>query len=138
MGEGGGEGKIEKMNSYIVEIAKSLRKNNTDVERLLWKYLKARQLEGIKFRRQQPIGRYIVDFVSFEKKIVIEIDEGQHSVGKDRDEERDNWLGAKGFKVLRFWDNEILENIEGVLEVIRDHCLFHPPLNPLPSREGKV
>ncbi|MGA2467088.1 MAG: DUF559 domain-containing protein [Thermodesulfobacteriota bacterium] len=119
------------MNSYITGIAKTLRKNNTDVERLLWEHLKARQLEGVKFRRQQPIGRYIVDFVSFEKNIVIEIDGGQHSVGKDRDEERDNWLGVQGFKVLRFWNNKIIQNIEGVLEVIRDHCLFHPPLNPL-------
>jgi len=119
-------------------IAKNLRKNNTDVERLLWKYLRARQLEGIKFRRQQPIGKYIVDFVSFEQKIIVEIDGGQHSVGKDRDNERDNWLGVQGFKVLRFWNNEILENIEGVLEVIRGHCSFHPPLNPLPSREGAV
>jgi len=126
------------MNLYIAGIAKTLRKNNTDVERLLWKYLKARQLEGIKFRRQQPVGRYIVEFVSFEKKIVIEIDGSQHSAGKDRDEERDNWLGVQGFKVLRFWNNEILQNIEGVLEVIRDHCLFHPPLSPLPSREGKI
>jgi very-short-patch-repair endonuclease len=138
VGEGWGEGKIEEMNSYITGIAKTLRKNNTDVERLLWEHLKARQLEGVKFRRQQPIGRYIVDFVSFEKNIVIEIDGGQHSVGKDRDEERDNWLGVQGFKVLRFWNNEIIQNIEGVLEVIRDHCLFHPPLNPLPSREGKI
>ena len=138
MGEGWGEGEIEEMNSYITGIAKTLRKNNTDVERRLWEHLKARQLEGVKFRRQQPIGRYIVDFVSFEKNIVIEIDGGQHSVGKDRDEERDNWLGVQGFKVLRFWNNEIIQNIEGVLEVIRDHCLFHPPLNPLPSREGKI
>ena len=126
------------MNSYITGIAKGLRKNNTDVERFLWRHLKARRLEGIKFRRQQPIGRYIVDFVSFEKKVVIELDGSQHSVGKERDEERDNWLGVEGFKVLRFWNNEILENVEGVLEVIRDHCLFHPPLNPLPSREGKI
>ncbi len=98
MGEGWGEGETEGMNSYITGIAKSLRKNNTDVERLLWNYLKARQLGDIKFRRQQPIGRYIVDFVSFEKKIVIEIDGGQHSVEKDRDKERDNWLKLQGFK----------------------------------------
>jgi very-short-patch-repair endonuclease len=104
----------------------------------LWKYLKARKLEGIKFRHQQPTGRYIVDFVSSGKKIVIEIDGGQHSFGKDRDEERDNWLSVQGFKVLWFWNNEILQNIEGVLEVIKDYCLFHPPLNPLPSREGKI
>jgi very-short-patch-repair endonuclease len=126
VGEGWGERKIEEMNSYITGIAKTLRKNNTDVERLLWEHLKARQLEGVKFRPQQPIGRYIVDFVSFEKNVVIEIDGGQHSVGKDRDEERDNWLGVQGFKVLRFWNNEIIQNIEGVLEVIRDHCLFSP------------
>jgi very-short-patch-repair endonuclease len=126
------------MTSSITGIAKSLRKNNTDVERLLWNHLKTRQLEDIKFRRQQPIGRYIVDFVSFEKKIVIEIDGSQHSVEKNRDEERDNWLGLQGFKVLRFWNNELLENMEGVLEVIRDHCLLHPPLNPLPSREGEI
>jgi very-short-patch-repair endonuclease len=138
VGEGWGEGKIEEMNSYITGIAKSLRKNNTDVERLLWNYLKARQLGNTKFRHQQPIGRYIVDFVSFEKKIVIEIDGGQHSVEKDRDIERDNWLRLQGFKVLRFWNNELLENMEGVIEVIRDHCLLHPPLNPLPSREGET
>jgi len=78
-------------------IAKNLRKNNTDVERLLWRYLRARQLEGIKFRRQQPVGKYIVDFVSFEQKIVIEIGGGQHSVEKDRDKERDSWLGVQGF-----------------------------------------
>jgi very-short-patch-repair endonuclease len=125
------------MNSYITGIAKSLRKNNTDVERLLWNYL-ARQLGNTKFRCQQPIGRYIVDFVSFEKKIVIEIDGGQHSVEKDRDIERDNWLRLQGFKVLRFWNNELLEDMEGVIEVIRDHCLLHPPLNPLPSREGET
>jgi len=138
VGEGWGEGKIEEMNSHLTGIAKSLRKNNTDIEKLVWRYLKARQFEGIKFRRQQPIGKYIVDFVCFEKKIIIEIDGGQHSVAKERDEERDNWLSGQGFKVLRFWNNEILENIEGVLELIRNHCLLHPPLNPLPSREGKI
>jgi very-short-patch-repair endonuclease len=60
-------------------MAKKLRRDNTDVERELWRHLKSRQVEGIKFRRQQPIGRYIVDFVSFEKRIVIELDGGQHS-----------------------------------------------------------
>ena len=84
-------------------------------------------MDGVKFRRQQPIGKYIVDFVSFEKRIVIELDGGQHSAEQERDRERDNWLSKQGFKVLRFWDNEVLNNIEGVLEVIRDRCLSTLP-----------
>jgi very-short-patch-repair endonuclease len=116
--------------------AKILRKNFTNTERLLWKYLRAKQMEGCKFRRQEPIGSYIVDFVRQEKRIVIEVDGGQHSIEGKRDNERDEWLEGKGYKVLRFWDNEVLANIEGVLEVIRD-CLNHPPLSPLPSREGQ-
>jgi len=84
-------------------------------------------MDEVKFRRQQPIGKYIVDFVSFEKRIVIELDGGQHSAEQERDRERDNWLSKQGFKVLRFWDNEVLQNLEGVLEVIRDRCLSTLP-----------
>ena len=116
-------------------IAKILRKNFTDTERLLWKYLRAKQMEGYKFRRQEPIGSYIVDFVCYEKLLVIELDGGQHTTEKERDNERDIWFEGQGYKVLRFWNNEVLTNTEGVLEVIRDH-LNHPPL-PLPSREGR-
>ena len=78
-------------------------------------------MEGVKFRRQQPIGKYVVDFVSFEKRVVIEVDGGQHS--EEVDKERDQWLNNEGFKVLRFWNNEVLKNTEGVFEVIRDRCL---------------
>ncbi len=116
--------------------AKVLRKNFTDTERLLWKYLRAKQMEGCKFRRQEPIGSYIVDFVCQEKRIVIEVDGGQHSTEKERDNERDKWFEGKGYKVLRFWNNEVLSNIEGVLEVIRD-CLNHPPLTP-PFKGGEI
>ena len=94
-----------------------------------------RQMEGFKFRRQQPIDKYIVDFVCFENRVIIEVDGGQHSAEKDI--ERDSYLKRHGFKVLRFWNNEVLTNISGVLEVIRKDCLSHPPLNPLPSREGR-
>lgn len=125
------------MNSNLFKIAKNLRKSHTNAERLLWKYLRAKQIEGIKFRRQQPIGRYIVDFVSFEKMIVIEVDGGQHSIEKDCDKERDNCLHEQGFKVLRFWNNEVLQNIEGVLEVIRENCISHPPLSP-PIKGGEI
>ena len=103
-------------------------------------------MEGLKFRRQQPIGRYIVDFVCFEKKIIIEVDGGQHAVETKKDTERDEWLRSQGFKVITFWNNEVLTNTQGVLpacalhadrEAVRINCLLHPPLNPLPSREGK-
>ena len=77
-------------------------------------------LEGFKFRRQQPIGKYIVDFVNFEKKVIIELDGGQHSFQEEKDKIRDNWLKKEGYDVLRFWDNEVLRNTEGVLEVIRE------------------
>ena len=117
------------MSSIINGIAKTLRKRLTDTERVLWKYLRAKQIEGLKFRRQEPIGNYIVDFVCYEKRIIIEVDGGQHSVNKERDSKRDKWFREQGFKVLRFWDNEVLTNIEGVLEVIWGNCLNHPPLN---------
>ena len=116
--------------------AKVLRKNFTDTERVLWKHLRAKKMEGYKFRRQEPVGSYIVDFVCHEKRIVIEVDGGQHATEREKDKERDEWLKGQGYKVLRFWNNKVLANIEGVLEVIRD-CLNHPPLSPLPSREGK-
>ena len=125
------------MAQSLIKTAKALRKRSTDVERLLWRYLRAKQIGGLKFRRQQPIGQYIVDFACFEKKIVIEVDGGQHAVERRKDTERDEWLRSQGFKVLRFWNNEVLTNTQGVLEIIRISCLSHPPLNPLPSREGK-
>ncbi|MFZ3091386.1 MAG: endonuclease domain-containing protein [Nitrospirota bacterium] len=126
------------MSQPFIKMAKTLRKRPTDAEILLWRYLRSKQLEGMKFRRQQPIGRYVVDFVCFEKKIIIEVDGGQHSVETEKDKERDEWFKSQGFKVLRFWNNEVLANTQGVLEVIRTNCLTHPPLNPLPSREGRV
>jgi len=126
------------MNAPLIKTAKTLRTKSTDVERFLWRRLQAKQLEGLKFRRQQPIGKYIVDFVCFEKKIIVEVDGGQHSAEIEKDKERDEWLHKQGFKVLRFWNNEVLINIQGVLEMIRSNCLSHPPLNPLPSREGNL
>jgi len=103
--------------------ARELRNNATDVELLLWRRLRNSQVEGVKFRRQQPIESYIVDFVSFDKKIIVELDGGQHAENTGYDKQRDNCLSANGFTVLRFWNNDVLENIEGVLEVIRQRCL---------------
>jgi very-short-patch-repair endonuclease len=103
---------------------------------MLWKHLRARQLDGLKFRRQEPIGHYVLDFICYEKELVIELDGGQHAIKKEDDKERDTWLEQQGFKVLRFWNNEVLTNTDGVLEVIRENCLSPSP-HPLPSREGE-
>ena len=102
--------------------ALALRRGQTDAERALWTRLRNKQPEGIKFRRQQPLGPYIVDFVSFEKRLVLEIDGGQHNEEemKQRDESRTMCLEANGYQVLRFWDNEVLTNTEGVLEKITE------------------
>jgi len=123
----------------LVPLAKVLRKKTNETEQLLSQHLRAKHLGRLKFRRQQPIGKYIVDFVCFEKKIIIELDGGQHALQpeKEKDINRDQWFEAQGYKVLRFWDNEVLARTEAVLEAIWAHCLNHPPLVPLPSREGK-
>lgn len=121
------------MVQHINGIAKTLRKNLTDSERKLWKYLRAKRFGGLKFRRQEPIGNYIVDFVCYEKRLVIEVDGGQHAQEKYEDAVRDGWLREQGFKVLRFWDNEVLANIRGVLELIRQSVTP----SPHPSRQGR-
>ena len=112
------------MKNKNIKFAKNLRKNVTDTEKYLWKYLRENQLEGFKFRRQQPIGKYIIDFVNLERKIIIELDGGQDLENKE-DQLRDRWLEEQGYEVLRFWDNEVFMNIEGVLEFIRKK-LFSP------------
>ena len=111
------------MKVKLTHFAKKLRKNSTVVESLLWQRLRARQIQGVKFRRQQPIENFIVDFVSFEKRIVIELDGGQHKMNVEKDNKRDRFLAENGYTVLRFWDSEVIENMEGVLEVIRKKCL---------------
>lgn len=124
------------MTKSLNNLAINLRKDPTDAEKLLWRHLKSKQFEGLKFRRQQPIGKYIVDFICFEKGIIIEADGGQHAAESAKDQMRDVWLKDEGFKVLRFWNNDILGNIEGVMESVRLEC-FPPPLSPLPRGEGK-
>lgn len=106
----------------MIATARAIRTSSTDVENLLWKQLRRKQLARLKFRRQQPIDNYIVDFVCFEKRVVIEVDGGQHASERDKDAERDEYLIRNGFKVLRFWNNEVLQNIDGVLEVIINSC----------------
>lgn len=106
----------------VIAAARALRTSSTDVENLLWRQLRRKQFAGLKFRRQQPIDNYIVDFVCFDKRVVIEVDGGQHASERDKDAERDGYLIRSGFKVLRFWNNEVLQNMDGVWEVIRNSC----------------
>ena len=110
----------------LTEPARNLRKNSTDPERLLWRHLKAKQLDGLKFRRQEQIGPFIADFVCYEKALIIEADGGHHALEQEKDVERTRWLNAQGFKVLRFWNNEILTNLEGVLDTIREKVFPSP------------
>jgi very-short-patch-repair endonuclease len=100
--------------------ARQLRNDSTETERLLWQHLRRRQFDGFRFRRQQPLGVYIVDFVCLEKRLVIELDGGQHADSADYDERRSAWLESQGFRVLRFWDNDVWEDVEAVKQAIWD------------------
>ncbi len=109
------------------EKARSLRKNQTDAEFMLWQLLRGKRMEGLKFRRQHPIPPYIVDFVCTEKKLIIEADGGQHAEAIDYDNKRTAFLESKGYKVIRFWNNEILTNSEGVYQVLQKHLNIEIP-----------
>ena len=98
--------------------ARELRRNSTDAERVLWRLLRSRDTTAHKFRRQAPIGRYIVDFVCFDQQIVIEVDGGQHQLRIQYDRARTEWLESQGFQVLRFWNNEVMTNEDGVMDKI--------------------
>jgi very-short-patch-repair endonuclease len=107
----------------LISLSRNLRKRQTDVENLIWRHLRRKQLEGLKFRRQHPIGKYIVDFVCLERQLILEVDGGQHAIEQEKDNKRDDWLRAEGYQILRFWNNEVLENLPSVLETIRLNCL---------------
>jgi len=106
------------MKTHHKSIARNLRKNSTEAERKLWSHLRNRQLLNHKFRRQHPIGKYVVDFVCIEKQLIIELDGGQHMERKSEDEERTKFLETQGYRVLRFWNDQVLKETVSVLEVI--------------------
>ncbi len=112
-------------------VARRLRINMTDAERKLWYALRDRRLAGIKFRRQAPIGPYVADFICYEARLVIEVDGGQHADSAS-DPIRDRWLATNGFRVLRFWNNEVLGNIEGVLAAVVE-TLISPDSDAVPG-----
>lgn len=117
----------------IKEAARGLRKDQTTAEKALWRHLRYRQLEGCKFRRQQPLGRFIADFICFEKRLIIELDGDVHLSQKEGDRERDHYLKESGYKILRFWNDEVEKDMEGVLEKIRGN-LNTPTLCPSPVK----
>jgi very-short-patch-repair endonuclease len=102
---------------FPAQKARQLRKKMTDAERRLWSVLRGRTLSGYKFRRQHPIGLYIADFACVEHRLVIEADGGQHADNLD-DERRTVWLESQGWRVMRFWNNDILTNTDGVVRMI--------------------
>ena len=116
--------------SQLLKNAKSLRSSQTDAEIKLWYYLRAHRFMSLKFKRQKPIGQYIVDFVCIEQKLIIELDGGQHVAQIDYDENRTRFLDSEGYRVLRFWNNQVLQEMEGVLEAIRTEIALSP--TPLP------
>ncbi len=118
-----------------------LRANMTDAEKKLWRHLRGRQLDARQFRKQVPIGNYVVDFCCLKAQLVVEVDGGQHDVHSAQDERRTRWLNAQGYRVIRFWNNEVLQNIDGVLQEISRVLALphlradtHPHPDPPPNR----
>jgi very-short-patch-repair endonuclease len=125
-----------RLTSTQRERSRQLRSAMTDAERKLWSALRDRQLEGVRFRRQFPIGQFIVDFVCLETKLILEVDGGQHDEQSQYDAARDLWLAHQGYRVIRVWNNEVMQNIAGVAEAIveaRRHP--HPDLPPSRGKE---
>ena len=116
-----GGGDVECTMAVIRHRAQKLRAKPTDAETVLWVRLRRRQVLGYKFRRQQVLGPYIVDFVCLEKRLVVEVDGSQHQEQRTYDEARTRWLESQGYRVLRFWNNEVLLEIDRVVEMIAQH-----------------
>jgi very-short-patch-repair endonuclease len=106
------------MDDTPLDRARSLRKNLTNPERLLWSKLRGRRFAGFKFRRQVPLGPFIVDFVCFDRKLILELDGGQHTLQTAYDARRTAWLEEHGFRVVRFWNHELWEDRDAVDELI--------------------
>ena len=141
-GEGGPQpvraGRVRGYSDATLKRARRLRRNLTDAERKLWQLIRSRQLGGAKFRRQQPIGPFVADFVCHEARLIVEADGGQHA-DSHHDARRTEFLKRAGYRLLRFWNHDILGNPEGVLQAIAEalkapHPAQAPPESPSPSR----
>ena len=116
--------------------ARDLRRNMTAAERRIWQIFRSQQMRGHKFRRQVPIGRYIADFACHEARLIVEIDGGKHDRSSPQEAERSTFLQNEGYRVLRFWNNEVLGNLGGVYEAIAGELSRITPTQTLPHRGG--
>lgn len=125
----------------LTSTARRLRRNQTDAEKKLWNHLRSRQLGGFKFYRQYPVYPYYVDFLCREPKLIIELDGGKHNEDPAiiYDEKRTHLLESKGYRVIRFWNNDVLQNTQGVLKVIAENLslTFPPAAGPFLSLKGE-
>ncbi len=127
---------LTRLSVTTKQNSRRLRRAMTDAERRLWEHLRKRQVEGGKFRRQHPMGRYVLDFVCLEARLVIEVDGGQHGERAKEDSLRTEWLEARGFRVVRFWNHEVLNDLEEVKGVIWRALSAgaRPPSQPSPCQ----
>src|ERR1700761_1636428 len=132
------------ISEFKRKTAKNLRANTTAAEDILWRHLRRLEIKGSHFRRQVPIGPYIADFACLKERIIIEVDGSQH--GEDansrRDEIRTRWLNSEGYRVMRFWNNDVMSKTESVMEAIHAATAVTPPPQPSagdppPQGEGK-
>ena len=115
--------------------ARRLRRDSTSAELRLWNRIHSRAIDGHKFVRQEPIGPYIVDFVCREKRLIVELDGGQHAESV-RDRTRDQWLAQHNYRVLRFWNNDVMSSMDGVLETIATALQAEAPPHPVSACGG--
>jgi very-short-patch-repair endonuclease len=116
--------------------ARTLRQNMTEAERRAWQILRSQQMHGYKFRRQVPIGRYIANFVCHEARLIVEIDGGQHDGSSPQEAERSGFLQNQGYRILRFWNDEVIANLDGVHQTIADELGRITPTQTLPHQGG--
>ena len=118
--------------------ARELRNNSTDAEVKLWRHLSRRQLAGVRFNRQVAIGPFICDFAARSAKVIVELDGGQHAQGIEYDQKRTTYLEQQGYRVLRFWNNDVLGNLDGVLAVIEEALTNRPSPDPSRNAGGEI
>jgi very-short-patch-repair endonuclease len=147
-GEGQGEGRnaVNEGQGPRTGLARKLRRQETDAERKLWSRIRGKQFLGLKFRRQVPVCGYVADFLCHEARLIIELDGGQHAERSEADGQRTTELGEAGFVVLRYWNNDVLANVEGVLTAMAEQLRAVERMNegyaphpvPLPMGEGTL
>lgn len=129
---------MDSLKNILAQQAIELRKDSTEAETILWEHLRSRKFCDLKFRRQESIGKFIADFVCFEEKIIIELDGKPHETQKERDAERDAWLERQGFKILRFWNDAVVQDIESVFKEIKAAVPPRPAMGEGAGGEGSV